>query len=81
MTRRAKDGPTASELTAAIRAKCRDCCGGSVKEVARCAMKAECALWPFRGSSGCGEPEQPMNGQVSLFEAMDTTEAMQNGVS
>jgi|LGVE01.1.fsa_nt_gb hypothetical protein len=30
-----------------IRAKCKDCCGGSAKEVKLCSS-TECALWPYR---------------------------------
>ena len=73
MRRKAQDGPTAETLLGVIREKCKDCCGGSVKEVARCTMKAECALWPYRTASQRDKAEQPMKGQASLFEAMDTT--------
>lgn len=31
----------------AIRANCRDCCGGSVHEVARCQIE-RCHCWPYR---------------------------------
>ena len=68
MKRGGKDGPTVAELTAAIRAKCRDCCGGSVKEITRCTMKAECALWPYRPNAQALEQEQPLEGQTSMFD-------------
>lgn len=36
----------------AIRAKCRDCCGGDDSEVRKC-VAVSCALWPLRmGATG-----------------------------
>lgn len=65
--------PTPNELHSAIRDKCLECCGGSRKEVQRCNMQAQCALWPYR----LAEPRErtkPMKGQVSLFELMPKEE-------
>jgi len=36
-----------SDLWAAIRKKCRDCCGNSTKEVRLCHLE-DCPLHPFR---------------------------------
>lgn len=39
--------PDAQTGLAAIRAKCLDCCGGSVAEVRKCTATG-CPLWPLR---------------------------------
>ena len=48
-TWRTKTGTKTGKLTPmkAIRQKCLDCSGWSVKEVAECPVKL-CPLWPFR---------------------------------
>ena len=40
-------GHTSSSLTAAVKAKCRDCCGHDRSEVRKCTAVG-CPLWPFR---------------------------------
>ena len=40
-------GVASTPVLKAIRAKCKDCCGGSEAEVRRCGM-IDCPLWPFR---------------------------------
>lgn len=41
------NAPSAEALLADIRAKCRECCGGSVKLVEECTIKT-CRLWKHR---------------------------------
>ena len=38
------------KLFKAVQRKCRECCGGSTKEVEECEMD-RCALWPWRNAS------------------------------
>lgn len=40
-------GHEGGPLLAAIRARCLDCCAGSVAEVRSC-VSGTCALWPYR---------------------------------
>lgn len=60
----------------ALRAKCLDCCAGSVAEVRRCAL-IDCALWPFRmGTDPWREPrvlseEQRVAGAERLARARE----------
>ena len=69
------DKPTEDVLLSAIRAKCRDCCGGSINEVRRCTMRTECALWPYRTDQTEREPKRTAREkQTSMFHMM---EAMQ----
>ena len=65
--------PTPQELHAAIRDKCLDCCGGSRKEVMRCTMEDQCALWPYRLAEP-REKARTTTGQVSLFELLPKEE-------
>jgi hypothetical protein len=50
------------KLFKAVQRKCRECCGGSFKEVEECEMD-KCALWPWRTASpttaGEGPPPPP----------------------
>lgn len=42
----------------AIRAKCKDCCGGQVREVTLCPVK-KCTLWPYRMGHRPAKQEEP----------------------
>lgn len=59
--------PTQDALLHAIRAKCRDCCGGSLSEVKRCSMRTECPLWPYRTAE---KNAVKVKGQVSIFDTI-----------
>jgi hypothetical protein len=43
-------GHISSSVLEAVRAKCIDCCGGSVSEARKC-VAVSCTLWPFRMGS------------------------------
>jgi hypothetical protein len=46
------------KLIKAVQRKCRECCGGSFKEVEECDMD-KCALWPWRTTSPATAGEGP----------------------
>ena len=47
-----------SDLTSVIRRKCVYCCGGSIREAARCTSE-ECPLWAYRPKA----PQRPKRGK------------------
>jgi len=49
----------------AIRAKCLDCCGRSLKEVERCAVRG-CPLWAYRDGERHTEEEKTISGQMRI---------------
>lgn len=51
----------------AIRAKCIDCCAGSVAEVAKCEATG-CSLWPYR--NGHRPSEEIERGNLSDWKAL-----------
>lgn len=54
----------------AIRAKCLDCSGGSRNVVEDCLLK-DCPLYPYRSVSAINEEEAQMEGQISMFDAIE----------
>lgn len=62
--------PSAEELLCDIRAKCRECCGGSIKLVEECTIR-ECRLWKHRrtqvGIQTAMFDERQLDGQMDMF--------------
>ena len=61
---------TINELLAAVRAHCRGCCGGSIREVERC-TRADCTLHPYRTNSAYMSRRRPestcvLDGQMRI---------------
>lgn len=59
-----------SEILTAVRAYCRACCGGSVREVERC-NRADCTLHPYRSTGAYaarkrGEIAGKLSGQMDI---------------
>jgi hypothetical protein len=62
-------------LSKVIRAKCLDCCCGSVAEVNRCTA-VNCPLWPYRmGSRNPLRPKRPRQGVSSVRKDQDDSGA------
>lgn len=62
--------PSTEELLADIRAKCRECCGGSVKLVEACTI-LDCRLWKHRcrqvGVKTGMFAQAELEGQIDMF--------------
>lgn len=62
--------PSAEELLCDIRAKCRECCGGSAKLVDDCAIRS-CRLWKYRcglvGEQTGMLPTETLKGQMDIW--------------
>ena len=63
--------PSAETLLADIRAKCRDCCGGSAKLVEECAIRS-CRLHKYRcmkmGIQTAMFTTEQLEGQLDMFD-------------
>jgi hypothetical protein len=53
-------GHETTRVLSAIRAKCLDCCCGSIAETRRCTV-VRCALWPFRMGTNPFRAEREMS--------------------
>jgi hypothetical protein len=53
-------GHETTPVLSAIRAKCLDCCCGSIAETRRCTV-VRCALWPFRMGTNPFRAEREMS--------------------
>ena len=57
------------QVLIAIRAKCLDCSGGSRNVVEDCLIK-DCPLYPYRTVSAVNGDEEPIEGQISMFDTV-----------
>lgn len=63
--------PSAETMLADIRAKCRECCGGSIHLVEECTIRS-CRLWKYRcmkiGIQTAMFSQQQLDGQLDMFD-------------